>query len=213
MQLLQKKNVCNFIVLKVCPSELSFLVLLLQRYYCYIFVISYCMSKNYNPVYLIDTDMWHELNRLKYFIQGNWQNTRVLLYTFCTEYHFKQIKCQTSLFLKLENDLFVFIDTCPALNNNKKTLKHCWYRPPVFGFIFQQLQSKSLNRCTDHVCFFFSGQYRFFYFFCSFYFLVFRSDLLIADLRRRKCCAEASLIELRILMATENWKNYKIMPV
>lgn len=42
MQLLQN-NVCNVIVLRVSTNIL--LILLLQRYYCYIFVINYCMSK------------------------------------------------------------------------------------------------------------------------------------------------------------------------
>lgn len=56
---------------------------------------------DYNLVYLIDTVTWHGLNRLKYFIQGNWQMMRVLLYTFCTGYHFKQIKHQKALAMSL----------------------------------------------------------------------------------------------------------------
>lgn len=51
---------------------------------------------NSSPMYLIDTYVaWAEQTEL--FYSGETTNIRVLLYTFCTEYHFKQIKSGTSV--------------------------------------------------------------------------------------------------------------------
>lgn len=90
MQLLQK-NVCNFIVLEVCPPQYCWQFLLLERYYRYIFVISYCMNKlQPNVSYRYTYVAWAQ--QIQIFYSGELTNIRVLLYTFCTESHFKQIK-------------------------------------------------------------------------------------------------------------------------
>lgn len=77
-----------------------------DSFYCNQGTIAISLSSNivwadYNLVYLIDTVIWHGVKRLKYFIQGNWQMMRVLLYTFCTGYHFKQIKHWKALAMSL----------------------------------------------------------------------------------------------------------------
>lgn len=49
------------------------------------------MYKNFNLVYLIDTDIWHELRRIQweYFMQGYCEKQRyIAVKPFCTVYHF-----------------------------------------------------------------------------------------------------------------------------
>lgn len=88
------EHVCDFIVGWKCVHQN-----IADSFYCCKGTIALSLSStvvwtNCNQVYLIDTVIWHRLSRLKYFIQGNWQLMRVLLYTFCTGHHFKQINWQ-----------------------------------------------------------------------------------------------------------------------
>lgn len=89
---LHKRSVCHFILIECVSAKILLIIFIITKVLWLLSLSSPLVWTNCNLVYLIDTVIWHETSWLRYFIQGSRHLMRVLLYTFSTGFHSKQIK-------------------------------------------------------------------------------------------------------------------------